>query len=398
MNTKIFTHAQSKNMAATNRSINIGFVLDDSLDKPDGVQQYVLALGAWLKKRGHNVHYLVGESSRTDVSNVHSLSRNLRVSFNKNRMSMPLLAPKSKLRAVLKANKFDVLHVQMPYSPIMAHKLINLADDSTAVFGTFHIAAHGRVASAGTKALGAWTRKSLKRFDKIFSVSEPAQVLAKKAFGVDSEVLPNTFDWELFNRTSPIKKYEDGRLTVLFLGRLVPRKGCLILLKAVAELVSHNDLPKFKVLICGKGPEADKLKKFVQKNRLQNDVEFVGFVSEADKPNYYASADISVFPSTGGESFGIVLIEAMASGRAAILAGDNSGYHSVMHEQPELLVPVADPKALAQKLAWLLKNEADRKSAAIWGAEYSKRFDIDVVGRRLEATYHAYCQKKLNNR
>lgn len=384
-------------MESTKKSLNIGFVLDDTLDKPDGVQQYVLALGGWLIKRGHNVHYLVGESSRTDVGNVHSLSRNLQVRFNKNRMGIPVFAPKNKIRSVLKENSFDVLHVQMPFSPAMSSKVINLADKSTAVFGTFHIAPHGLAVAVSTRVLGLWTRKTLKRFDKIFSVSEPARDLAKKAFKVSSEVLPNTFDYDLFNNGESIKKLKDDRLTVLFLGRLVPRKGCLILLKAIAELTKQTDVPKFKVLICGKGPQLSKLQKYVSQNNLHGVVEFVGFVSEADKPHYLASADICVFPSTGGESFGIVLIEAMASGRSAVLAGDNSGYHSVMHPKPDLLFPVNNPRMLAQKLAFMLKNKTERESAAAWGKSYSKRFNLETVGAALEAQYLKYCQKRSSN-
>lgn len=100
--------------------MKIGFVLDDSLDKTDGVQQYIITLGSWLAKQGHNVHYLVGETHRDDIPNIHSLSKNIAVRFNKNRMSMPLKADKSKIVKLLNDEQFDIIHVQMPYSPLMA--------------------------------------------------------------------------------------------------------------------------------------------------------------------------------------------------------------------------------------------------------------------------------------
>src|SRR5581483_12518242 len=119
-------------------------------------------------------------------------------------------------------------------------------------------------------------------------------------------------------------EYDDNKLTVLYFGRLVARKGCLQLLEAVNELVSQQlSLPDFRVVICGSGPEKSKLEAYVSKHGLSPYVEFRGFIKEEDKPSYYGSADIAVFPSYGGESFGIVLLEAMASGRAAVLAANN---------------------------------------------------------------------------
>src|SRR4051812_47082988 len=99
-------------MANTPQTYKIGFVLDDGLDKPDGVQQYILTLGAWLSEQGHEVHYLVGQTNRTDIKNVHSLSKNIRVQFNGNRMSIPLPTSSRKLRSFLRAEHFDILHIQ----------------------------------------------------------------------------------------------------------------------------------------------------------------------------------------------------------------------------------------------------------------------------------------------
>src|ERR1039458_8447904 len=109
------------------KSLKVGFVLDDSLDKTDGVQQYILSLGSWLKQQGHDVHYLVGETVRTDIPNVHSLSRNINARFNSNRMSTPLPASPARIRKLLEDVQFDVLHVQIPYSPFLAQQIIELA-------------------------------------------------------------------------------------------------------------------------------------------------------------------------------------------------------------------------------------------------------------------------------
>jgi phosphatidyl-myo-inositol alpha-mannosyltransferase len=125
--------------------MKIAFALDDTLDTPDGVQQYVLSLGSWLAAQGHNVHYLVGNTTRNDVTNVHPLSRNWKVRFNGNRMSIPLPVSRHKLRAFLAEQQFDVLHVQVPYSPFLAGQLMRAAPASTAIIGTFHILPYSRM-------------------------------------------------------------------------------------------------------------------------------------------------------------------------------------------------------------------------------------------------------------
>lgn len=387
-------------VATKNKPLKVGFVLDDGLDSPDGVQQYILALGGWMSARGHDVRYIVGQTARTDIPGVHSMSRNMRVRFNGNRLSMPLPTSRAKLRRFLKAEQFDVLHIQVPYSPFMGHRLIMAADRSrTAIIGTFHIAPSNKLVTVGNRALGLWLRRSLKRFDKMLSVSQAAVDFAEDTFRIGSEISPNVVDYQRFHDVEPFERLRDGRPVILFLGRLVPRKGCMHLLKAVASIAGREDLPAFRVLICGTGPLEPQLRRYINENGLENIVELAGFVSEEDKPAYYASADISVFPSTGGESFGIVLLEAMASGRAAILAGDNPGYRSVLVSRPELLVDPTDERALGVRLVQYLQDESVRREIQQWGADFTKSFDVNKVGQDLLKIYSEALEtlhKRLN--
>lgn len=377
--------------------LKVGFVLDDGLDNPDGVQQYILAMGDWLKSKGHEVRYLVGQTAREDISGVHSMSQNVRVSFNGNQGgTMPLPASVRKIRRVLGDERLDVLHVQVPYSPFMGHKVIMNAHKHTAVIGTFHIAPSNRLVTAGNRALGIWLKNSLRRIDTMLSVSQAAADFASDTFRVRSDILPNVVDYGRFHPAKPLKKYTDGRLTILFLGRLVPRKGCLQLLKAVNLLASRDDLPDFRLIVCGKGPQEGHMRRYIDEHGLGGIVEMVGFVAEEDKPRYYASADISVFPSTGGESFGIVLLEAMASGRSAILAGDNDGYRSVLISRPELLVDADDTRAMAVRLAQYLQDDKFRREVSGWGADFTRSFDVDVVGRKLVGIYEEALHKRRN--
>jgi phosphatidylinositol alpha-mannosyltransferase len=372
---------------ASAKPLKIGLVVDDTLDKPDGVQQYVLAVGAWLSTQGHDVHYLVGESTRADVANVHSLSRNVKVRFNRNRLSIPLPTSRRALRSFLADEQFDVLHVQVPYSPWLAARLITAAGPRTAVIGTFHILPYSRTVKAGSRLLAGWTRSSLRRFDTMLSVSPAAADFARRTFGVESQVLPNVFDYERFHAAKP---FDFNKPTILFLGRLVARKGCQTLLQAVAQLPATLD---FRVLICGSGPLEPKLRAYAKQHHLDQ-VEFVGFVDEADKPGYYASSDISVFPSSGGESFGIVLIEAMASGSAVVLAGDNPGYRSVLGQKPELLFDPHKPAELARKLEHFLSDQKARQTAAAWGEAAAQQYDVQRVGPELLKIYDQALQKR----
>jgi len=375
--------------------MKIGFVLDDSLDKADGVQQYVLAMGEWLRGQGHDVHYLVSTTQRDDVANIHTLSKNVAVRFNGNRMSMPLPASKRAIKRVLTQEQFDVLHVQMPYSPLLAQRIIAAAPATTVIFGTFHIVPHHWHVGAASRLLALWTRPTLRRFDGVVSVSSAAQAFAKKTFKLESTVLPNVVDFARFSKAVAFPQYQ-GKLTIVFLGRLVTRKGCQTLLEAVEHLVNRpQKVPEFQVIICGKGPLEVRLKHYVTEHHLQPYISFVGFVSELDKPRYLRSADIAVFPSSGGESFGIVLIEAMAAG-AVVLAGDNSGYRSVLAPQPDLLFAPHDAMELADKLTFLLQETAQRLQVAHWSKQYVQQFDINVVGQQLVAAYKQALRLRQN--
>jgi phosphatidylinositol alpha-mannosyltransferase len=382
-------------MTINAKPLKIGLVLDTSLDPNDGVQQYVLGIGSWLSTRGHEVHYLVGQTDKRQLPNLHSLAKNITVQFNGNRTTIPLPTSRKKLKNFLAENKFDVLHVQVPHSPFMAQRLIMAANPDTAVVGTFHILPYGWLPRIANYGLGVWLRPSLKRFDKMLAVSSAAVVFAGSSFRIKTEVLPNVVDYQTYSSAKPLLQYSDDKQTILFLGRLVRRKGCLALLQAVTKLIKeYPDLPEFRVVICGRGHLENKLRRYVSRNKLEHIVEFAGFISEIDKPRYYASADISVFPSSGGESFGIVLLEAMASGKAVVLAGNNPGYHSVMEPQPELLFNPRDSDDLAKKIYKYLINESDRNRMASWGSNYVKAFDTDVVGKKLLSVYTQALRKR----
>lgn len=374
--------------------MKIGLVFDSSLVKTDGVAQYVLTLGQWLQSKGHEVHYLVGETKRTDLDNLHSLSRNLTVRANQNKVSTPLPANKAKIRKLLQEVSFDVLHVQMPYSPFMAARVVNAAGPKTAIIGTFHIMPASTLVHVGTKALGLWLKRNLRRFSTFISVSEAAQAFAKQAFKIESVVIPNTAPLGHFFNAKPFAADKKNR-NVVFLGRLVERKGCQHLLAAVAKIHRDGTWPSdAKVIVCGDGSLRLKLTQFVHEAGLTDFVEFKGFISEQDKPRYLASANVAVFPSTGGESFGIVLIEAMAASPGIVLAGNNPGYASVMRHHPESLFDPRDTDKFAELLLSSLSNDAAQRKAHEWQKAYAHDFEPNVVGQKILDVYAQALRKK----
>ncbi len=176
---------------------------------------------------------------------------------------------------------------------------------------------------------------------------------------------------------------------------MVERKGCPEFLRAVNRLVGAGTWPKnAKILISGAGPLDAKLKQYVADHHLGKLVSFLGFISEEDKPRYMASADIVVYPSTGGESFGIVLLEAMAASRGAVLAGNNKGYASVMYPRPDSLFDPKDEQAFAQKLLTYLQNAKLRTEARAWQQKYVQQYDVSVVGQRLLKLFSQALRKR----
>lgn len=376
--------------------MKIGLVFDDSLDKTDGVAQYVLITGEWLRDQGHEVHYLVGETKRNDIKTLHSLSRNVKVSFNKNRMTMPLPAGKQKIRELLQREQFDILHIQMPYSPFLAGRIISAADEDTAVVGTFHILPYSKMVHTANRLLGIMQKRTLARFDKIMATSPPAAKFARQTYGINCQVVSLGIPLKRFFKAKPLADYDDKR-TIVFLGRLVERKGCQYLLRAVAKLKKNDKLAAdVRIIICGDGPLRAQLEQYVKDKHLQDNVEFKGFISEESKPRYLASADIAIYPSTGGESFGIVLLEAMAAVRGAVLGGDNPGYRSVIGKRSSAIFNPVNTDLLAEKLGNLLTNKKLRVQAQHWQIKHVEQFDIGVVGREIVLVYEQALRNRLH--
>lgn len=380
-------------MAMTDdQKLTIGLVLDDSLDSTDGVQQYVVTLGRWLASQGHDVHYITSETRRTDLPNLHILSKRMKTRFNGNSGGSPLPASPRAVYKLLADIDFDVLHIQVPYSPFMAGQLISKAKPQTAVIGTFHIFPESKFVTLATRGLGVWVSRQLKRFDKMLSVSAAAQVFSRRTYKIESEVVPNMIDVSKF--LVPAQN-SNKTLEIIFLGRLVERKGVSQFLKAV-NYIEQNQLAHtpYHVTIGGKGLLRAQLESYVRTQGLQEKVSFTGFVAEEEKAAFLASGDIAVFPSTGGESFGISLLEALAATPGTVLAGDNAGYRTVMEGFEKQLFNPNDTKAFAELLTLHINSKDIRKKLHVKQKEYVKQFDTAVVSRKVLSKYRDALQQR----
>lgn len=360
--------------------MKIALLLDDRLDVADGVQQYVRTLGSWLEKQGHTVHYLVGEATESGVGNVFGLSKTVGLRFNQNRVRIPLPVSKRKVRKFLTEQKYDVLHVQMPYAPWMSGRVITSAPSTTAIVGTFHVVVASGIISRLSHIVRYITRQSTKRIMQAIAVSPPAQDYMRSYLGMEGIIIPNAVNTVVFRSGRVLEEFADGKTNVLFLGRLVERKGAELLLTAFSKMTQPA-----RLIIAGDGPLREKLERRARK--IHNDVVFVGYIDEADKSSYLKTADIAIFPSSGGESFGIVLIEAMSAGAGVVLAGDNPGYRSVMKDIPEALISVSDPDELSRQISNYVTDKKRRRELNKKQTELVKSFDIDVVGKKLLAVY-----------
>jgi phosphatidyl-myo-inositol alpha-mannosyltransferase len=373
--------------------LKIAFLYDDSLDGSEGVANQVKVLGGWLSERGHTVSYLVGQTAlqQWHGGKVYSLSSNIKVRFNGNRLSIPLWASKSSIKQALSATEPDVLHVQMPHSPFLSQRVINLAADVPSV-GTFHIFPASPMVRVGSSLLRLAYFGGLSKIAEVVSVSTAAQQFARDIFKLTTTVVPNMVN---------VSKFQSSEVTtvplrVVFLGRLVERKGCRQLIEAFA-LVGQK-VPEAKLIICGDGPQRKQLESLVARLGLSGSVEFKGYISDAERVQLLASAQIACFPSLHGESFGIVLIEAMAAGSGVVLAGNNPGYRSVMGDISQAMFNPDDKQQFADTILSFLGNEKLCQSVHSAQAKLVKKFDLNTVGPQIEALYQRAIDKTAEPR
>ncbi|MHB1924454.1 MAG: glycosyltransferase family 4 protein [Acidimicrobiales bacterium] len=332
-----------------------------SLSIPGGVQGQVLGLARALRRHGHHVTVLAPSDGPPPESGVRTLGRSVPLAANGSVAPIaPDLACARRTIAALRDGDYDVLHLHEPMVP--GPTLTALLYSDLPIIGTFHRSG----ASAAYAGFGPLLVRWARRIDVRVAVSVDARHTAESALGGDYEMLFNGVDVQAF--TAPPPAPTRGP-TVFFIGRHEERKGLAVLLEAVSLMADPPEL-----WVAGDGPQTAELKaRYGSMNRLH----WLGRIRDVERASRMKGADLCCFPSLRGESFGLVLLEAMAAG-TAVVAGDIDGYRSVVTDGVDgLLVPPADPGALAATLTRALADPGLRARLRAGGSERAATFSMD---------------------
>jgi phosphatidylinositol alpha-mannosyltransferase len=369
--------------------VKVGLVSPYVYPLPGGVTEHVRHLYVNLRKRGHDVRIITSSHGlqRSSEGDIIRIGKGFSMPANGS-MGTITLSPRflSQVHDVLEVERFDLLHYHEPFVPFLSPIVLRL---STSVnIATFH--AYGGFSPAyefGSRVLGGYAERLHGRI----AVSAAARHFIDRYFPGDYKVIPNGVDVDRFRRAVPIARWQDGTNNILFVGRHEPRKGLIELLKAFRILRSTGC--ECRLLVVGSGPQEREARRYVLTRRLRG-VEFLGRVSDDAKAQLYKTADVYVSPATGRESFGIVLLEAMAAG-TAIVCSDIHGYTGVVRRGREgLLVPPRKPKALAEAIGTLIADPELRERMAAEGEARAAEFSWERVTAKVD-DYYGFVIRRL---
>ena len=344
---------------------------------PGGVNNHILALSNEFTRRGHRTTILAPSSkpaeevrgdnlaligSRTVPLPLSGSWARVSFSFHRNR----------EIKQLLDNEDFDVVHMHEPLFPIAP--LAALRFSKTLNVGTFH--AYLR-RSRGYRGFRPLLKRWVGNLHGRIAVSKPAAEFINRYYPGKYTIIPNGIDLAHFSaEAQPFERFMDGKLNLLFVGRMEKRKGLRFLLAAFARL--KWEYPQLRLIVVGPG-RLDAPSERILGERYVEDVEIIGGVPYDDLPRYYRTADIFCSPATGGESFGIVLLEAMAAG-APVLASNIPGYAGVIGDsETGMLFEPSDEVSLANAIVHLMQRPELRARMAARGRAHVQRFSWDRV-------------------
>ena len=379
--------------AAGRGPLKIGIVSPYGYPHPGGVNEHVRFTYEAMTRMGHDVWIITSKYGRERESEGHIIRLGTGWAAPANgsvgRVTLGLRF-KRQAREVLEANDFDVLHFHEPFVPFLSPTVLD--QSKTVNVATFH--------AFGGFSPSYWIGKRFAgrladRLHGRIAVSGAARHFISRYFPGEYEIIPNGVDLDRYTQAEPYENLRDGTLNILFVGRFEERKGLIHLLKA------YNRLRKRKVdarlLVVGAGPKLREYKRFVGLRGIR-DVEFLGRVSDEEKVRYFASADIFCAPNTGQESFGIVLLEAMAAG-VPIVASDIHGFKRVVERNVQgILVEPKNHRALAAALYKLARDPDLRHEMGDAGRARAPEFSWDRVTERIVDFYYETRERTLAHR
>jgi phosphatidylinositol alpha-mannosyltransferase len=366
--------------------MKIGIVSQSYYPRYGGVTEHVHALAHELRRRGHEVTIITSFFRRGEkgfVDGVLRIGWNILVPFNRAFVDFAIgVSLKRQLKRAIRRLDLDIVHVHCPTAPTLPIFAVQVSDRPTV--GTFH-------STGGRTALQDFFKpmvvSAMSRLDGRIAVSATARATAEIYHPGPYEVIPNGVDVERFHPlVAPFPEWRDPAFTnILFVGRLDPRKGVQDLIAAMPEIVERTD-GRARLLVVGDSYLRPQIMAGVASSAREH-VHFLGHVPSADLPRWYATGDIFCSPATGNESFGIVLVEAMAAGRA-VVCSDIPGYRTVVNPGRDAAVfPPGDVPALARTLSQMVEDPVRRGRLAEAGRQRALEFAWPTVVDRIERVY-----------
>jgi len=371
--------------------MKIGLVCPYNVALGGGVQELIRAMQHHLSLRGHEVKIIAAqprELNGIDTSNILFLGRGIDIQWP-NHTVAPLSSGLSMeaIEQTMEAEKFDILHFHEPWVPALSRQILSCSQSVN--IATFHAKVPETIMNRTlARVITPYMRSVLRDLHELTAVSKPASEYVSSLTDRPITFIPNGINLQRFAFTKRPKA--GSPKTILYIGRLEPRKGVKYLLRAYRLLtLSHEDV---RLVIVGDGFDRPKLEAYVQDLHISN-VSFLGYVQEDEKIRLLSEADVLCSPALFGESFGIVLLEAMASG-TVVVAGDNSGYASVMKELGAIsLVNPKDAPEFARRLRLLLCEPKLRTLWQDWAEVYVQQFDYEKVVDQYESLYNTALKK-----
>lgn len=365
--------------------MKVGLVSPYDFSTAGGVNDHVRHLAVQLQKAGHESR-IFAPSSRSDVgfdaARFYRIGTPIAIPANDSVARITLsfhLA--DQVATIVAEERFDVLHFHEPLMPALPMTMLRMS--TTANVGTFHAFARSNVGYYYGRPL---LKPYLGHLHQAIAVSEPARDFVSRYFpNFQMRVIPNGIDVDVYRPgLAPIRHLRDENVNILFVGRLEKRKGLGDLLRAYRVL--HERVPQTRLIIVGDGPQRGRVESYIQRHRLNN-VILAGYVPDMVKPRYYNSADIFCAPATGAESFGIVLLEALASG-LPVVATEVPGYMSVLEPgKDSVTVQPKNWRELAASLVILARDSELRRHLGEYGREKARRYSWDRVAAEVVDVY-----------
>lgn len=368
--------------------MKIAAVTPYDLAVPGGVNRQVLLLSQRLRQCGHAVDIFGPASAGGDAlpAGVTVIGRAVRLPFG-NTDTRISFSPwtGSQVRSVLEAGQYDVVHLHEPLTPMVPLQF--LGNSESLNVGTFHGAT--RIGRQLYRLLMPVLQPWARRLHVCVAASPTALAHVERYLDGPWTVVPNGVDVERFTLPAPpLTDLLDGRHNLLFVGRQERRKGLNILLRAYARIRRERSDTRL-VVVGPPGSLGERYRRWVRRQGW-DDVVFTGTVSDEDLPRYYQAASLFCLPAIGEESFGIVLVEAMAAG-VPIVASDIPGFRHVLRSGREgLMTPPGDPDSLAEAILTLLADEGERAAMGERGRRRAAEFRIEATAERMLDLYDQY--------